>query len=298
MANAIGFIGLGDMGGPMARNLARAGLEVRVYDRRREAIEMIAGEIGVTAVGTVGEVARACEILVTMLPDNAHVLSVLLEGDDSAAKALAPGSVAIDMSTISPVVARNLHARLGALGIAFVDAPVSGGTIGAEKGTLTIMAGGDDQAFERVRPILGRMGTSVVHAGGPGMGQIFKLCNQIIVVGNLTAIAEALTLCRAGGGDTSELLAALGGGAADSWMLQNLAPRMVAGDDGFGFPIDLQLKDLRLVGEAAHALDVPLPSTSLITALYLAARAQGGAREGNQTIYKVLARLADQAPNA
>ncbi len=297
MASTVGFIGLGNMGGPMARNLARAGLEVLAYDRRREAVYKLAADGGVTASRSIGDVARATQTLVTMLPDNEHVLSVLLKGEDAAAKALAPGSLVIDMSTISPVVARDLHTRLGERGIAFVDAPVSGGTIGADKGTLTIMAGGDDQAFERARPILEKMGTTVVHAGGPGMGQIFKLCNQVIVVGNLTAIAEALTLCRAGGGDANELLAALGGGAADSWMLQNLAPRMVAGDDGFGFPIDLQLKDLRLVGEVAHALDVPLPSTSLITALYLAARAQGGAREGNQTIYKVLAKLADQPPN-
>jgi len=297
MASTIGFIGLGNMGGPMARNLARAGLDVHVCDIRREAIEKVAVEAGVRAAGSAREVAGACETLVTMLPDNEHVLSVLLEGEDAAAQSLAPGSLVIDMSTISPVVARHLHTRLSEQRIAFVDAPVSGGTVGAEKGTLTIMAGGDDRAFARAQPVLEKMGTTVVHAGGPGMGQIFKLCNQIIVVGNLTAIGEALTFCRAGGGDAGELLAALGGGAAGSWMLQNLAPRMVAGDDGFGFPIDLQLKDLRLVGEAAHALNVPLPSTSLITALYLAARAQGGAREGNQAIYKVLARLAGQAPN-
>jgi 2-hydroxy-3-oxopropionate reductase len=296
MTKTIGFIGLGHMGGPMARNLARAGFHVRAFDSRQEAIDSLASEPGITAADSIAEAARACDVLVTMLPDNEHVSSVMLEAEDAAAKTLAAGSLAIDMSTISPVVARHLHVRLAERGIALVDAPVSGGTLGAENGTLTIMAGGDEQAYARAQPVLEALGRTVVHAGGPGMGQIFKLCNQIIVVGNLTAIGEALSLCRAGGGDTSELLAALGGGAADSWMLQNLAPRMVAGDDGFGFPIDLQLKDLRLVGEAAHALDVPLPSTSLITALYLAARAHGGAREGNQTIYKVLARLANRAP--
>jgi 2-hydroxy-3-oxopropionate reductase len=296
MADTIGFIGLGNMGGPMARNLARAGLSVHTYDSRKEAVERLATAVGVTACSSVGEVTSTCGILVTMLPDNEHVRSVLADGEDAATRTLAAGSLVIDMSTVSPVVARDLHTRLDEAGIAFVDAPVSGGTIAAEKGTLTIMAGGEEHAFARAKPVLEKMGTTVVHAGRSGMGQIFKLCNQIIVVGNLTAIGEALSLCRAGGGNTGELLAALSGGAADSWMFRNLAPRMVAGDDGFGFPIDLQLKDLRLVGEAAHALDVPLPSTSLITALYLAARAQGGAREGNQTIYKVLARLANQVP--
>jgi len=202
------------------------------------------------------------------------------------------------MSSISPGVARDVHAGLADRGIAFVDAPVSGGTVGAESGTLTIMAGGDADAFARAKPVLEGMGTTIVHAGGPGMGQVFKLCNQIIVVGNLTAIAEALTLCRAGGGDMERLLEALGGGAAGSWMLQNLAPRMVAGEDDVGFPIDLQLKDLRLVGEAAHAMGVPLPSTSLITALYLSARAHGEGGNGNQAIRKVYDRLADQAPDA
>ena len=228
-----------------------------------------------------------------MLPDNEHVTTVLF-GESGAAKALPAGALVIDMSTISPVVARDLHARLSARDIGFVDAPVSGGTVGAENAALTIMAGGAADHFERAKPVLNALGSAVVHAGDSGMGQLFKLCNQIICVGNLTAISEALTLCRAGNGDPAALLKAIRGGAAGSWMLENLAPKMIEGDDAFGFPIDLQLKDLRLVGEAAHAMNAPLLTTALITSLYLSARAHGDQRNGSQAIHRIFARLANQ----
>lgn len=293
MSGLVGFIGLGVMGAPMAGALAAAGWDVRAYDTRAEALARAAEHPRVVAATSAADAAAGAPLVVSMLPDNDPVRAALL-GEDGAASGAKPGAVFVDMSTISPVVAREIHAALSERGIGFVDAPVSGGVVGAQKGALTIMAGGDDADVAAARPALEVMGASLTHAGGPGMGQLFKLCNQIICVGNLTALSEALSLCRAGGGDAAALLDALGGGAAGSWMLENLAPKMIAGDASAGFTIDLQLKDLRLVQEAAFAMDAPLPATSLITSLYLAARANGCSKDGNQAVFKVLDLLANR----
>jgi 2-hydroxy-3-oxopropionate reductase len=198
------------------------------------------------------------------------------------------------MSTISPQATRRFSAALARVGVDLLDAPVSGGPIGAKSAKLSIMVGGPERAFQRALPVLQSMGTTIVHVGESGAGQTTKLCNQLIVGMNLQAICEALALGRACGLDLEKLRQVLLGGAAGSWMLQNLAPLMIAKDDRAGFRIDLQLKDLRLVNEQAFALGVPLPGTALVTNLYMEARAHGEGANGNQALFRVYDRLTSQ----
>jgi 2-hydroxy-3-oxopropionate reductase len=202
----------------------------------------------------------------------------------------------VDMSTISPVAVRQMSADLVARQIAFLDAPVSGGPIGAQNASLTIMAGGDAPAFELAKPVLRAMGTTVTHVGPSGAGQTLKLCNQLICGINIQAICEALALARASGINLELLREVLQGGSAGSWMLDKLGPSMIARDAQAGFRIDLMLKDLKLVQELAFDLAVPLPATSLVTTQYLDARVHGEGANGNQALFTVYDRMANQAP--
>jgi 2-hydroxy-3-oxopropionate reductase len=205
------------------------------------------------------------------------------------------GALVIDMSTIAPAAAEEIGRHLAQRRIGFVDAPVSGGVTGAVAGTLSIMAGGAEADFRRAAPILALMGKAVLHAGSCGMGQVFKACNQLMVASHIQAMCEALALGRAHGADLDRLLAALRPGAAGSWMLDNLAPKVLAKDAAAGFRIDLQLKDLKLAGDAAFARGVPLPGLALVTALYLEARAHGEGGNGNQALFRTFDRMANQA---
>lgn len=292
-AKRVGFIGLGTMGREMVLNLLKAGHAVRVFDLRREALDELVGHGGTVATGP-GDAASDADVAITMLPDTPHVEATIY-GDGGLLAAPPPGRLVVDMSTISPVAVRRMHADLAALGVAFLDAPVSGGPIGAKNAALSIMVGGDADAFARAEPIFRAMGQTITHVGAPGAGQTVKLCNQLVCGINIQAICEAIALGRASGVDLDQLRQVLLGGSAASWMLDKLGPAMIAGDAGAGFRIDLMFKDLRLVQEHAQALSVPLPGTALVTGQYLEALAHGESQNGNQALFRVYDRMTNQS---
>src|SRR5919202_911133 len=289
---AVGFVGLGTMGREMAANLVKRGHNVRGYDVSREALAACPG-IGVSPAASLAEAARESEIVVTMLPDTPEVEEVLL-GPNGLRENPPKGRLIVDMSTVSAVAARRMAEALRAVGVTLLDAPVSGGVQGARDARLSVMVGGPAEAFEQARPVLEAMGKTVVHVGETGAGQAVKACNQIVCAMNLQAICEALALGRAAGLDLEKLRDVLMGGAANSWMLENLGPAMLAKDARAGFRIDLQLKDLRLAGELGFMLGVPLPGAALAMQLYLEARAHGEGRNGNQALFRVYDRLSNQ----
>lgn len=291
-AACIGFIGLGTMGREMARNLLKAGHAVRAYDVRSEAVTELAAE-GAIAATSPADAARDAEIAITMLPDTPHVEAVVY-GEQGLLESPPAGRVIVDMSTISPVAVRRMAADLAKADVAFLDAPVSGGPVGAKNAALSIMVGGSAEAFAKAEPIFRAMGTTITHVGAAGAGQAVKLCNQLVCGINIQAICEALALARASGVDLEQLRHVLLGGSAASWMLERLGPQMIAGDASAGFRIDLMLKDLRLVLEQAGALDVPLPGTALVTSQYVEARAHGEGANGNQALFRVYDRMTGQ----
>lgn len=288
----VGFIGLGTMGREMALNLMKAGMAVRVFDVRRDAVDELAA-LGAHAARSVADAAQGAEVAITMLPNTPDVEAVVL-GEGGLLAHPPAGRLIIDMSTIAPAAVRRMHAQCAAQGIEYVDAPVSGGPIGAKNATLTIMAGGTAQAFETALPFFNEMGTTVTHVGASGAGQTVKLCNQLICGINIQAICEALALGRASGVDLKQLREVLMGGSAASWMMDKLGPAMIDGDASAGFRIDLMLKDLRLVQEQSHTLNVPLPASALVTNQYLDAVAHGEGRNGNQALFRVYDRMTAQ----
>ncbi len=291
MAN-VGFVGVGVMGREMVINLLKAGHSVHVHDTRQEAAEALTGH-GATVARSAADAVRHADIAITMLPDTPQVQAAIL-GPDGILSAPPAGGVLVEMSTISPQATREMSAALAKVGVSMLDAPVSGGPLGATNATLSIMVGGEEQALEKAKPVLSAMGTTIVHMGESGAGQVTKLCNQLVVGINLQGVCEALALGRAAGIDLDKLRNALLGGSAASWMMQNLAPKMIAKDPGAGFRIDLMLKDLRLTSELAFALGVPLPGNGLVTNLFLEARAHGEGGNGNQGLYRTYDRLTDQ----
>jgi len=290
---SVGFIGIGTMGREMVRNLLKAGHGVRVFDVVEAAMADVVSE-GAVGARNPADAARGCDIVITMLPDTPYVEAVVY-GEDGLLKSPPAGRLIVDMSTISPVAVRRIHADLQRADIGFIDAPVSGGPLGARNGALSIMAGGEAEAFARAEPFFKAMGTTITHAGASGAGQTVKLCNQLICGINIQAICEALALGRASGVDLDLLRRVLLGGSAASWMLDKLGPAMIAGDVGAGFRIDLMLKDLRLVQEHAQALNVPLPGTALVTSQYVDARAHGEGANGNQALFRVYDRMTNQS---
>jgi 2-hydroxy-3-oxopropionate reductase len=289
----VGFVGLGTMGREMALNLLKAGFAVCAYDVRKEAIDDLVAQ-GATGAQSPADAARDADIVISMLPDTPQVEEIVY-GEGGLLSALPRGRLLVDMSTISPVAVRRMHADLKAAGVAFLDAPVSGGPVGAKNASLSIMAGGDKEAFLRAEPYFRAMGTTITHVGEAGAGQTVKLCNQLVCAINLQAICEALALGRASGVDLDQLRNVLLGGSAASWMLDKLGPAMIAGDASPGFRIDLMLKDLRLVQEQALSLSVPLPGTALVTSQYVEARAHGEGTNGNQALFRVYDRMTNQA---
>ena len=286
----VGIVGTGIMGAPMAVNLAKAGYDVVAFNRTRAKAEAL-GADGVRVADSVGEVGAAAPIVITMVPDTPDVLDVV-EGPGGLAEAMAQGSVLIDMSTISPDATRGLAARLGERGIAMLDAPVSGGSWGAQQGTLTVMVGGEQAVFDRCLPVFEAMGTSIALMGPSGMGQTTKLVNQVLVAGTCSAVAEALVFAAANGADLLKTIEAVGGGAAGSWQLANLGPRMVRGDFAPGFMVKLQQKDLRLILESAQERHVPLAVTSIARQYFTALEADGLGEEGTQALVKAVERMA------
>jgi 3-hydroxyisobutyrate dehydrogenase len=290
MSEKVGFIGLGIMGMPMARNLLRAGFEVVAYNRTPSKAEALAKE-GARKASSPKELAMECPVVITIVSDTKDVAAVIL-GKDGVIEGIRSGSVVIDMSTISPKATREIAARLKEKGVSMLDAPVSGGDVGAAKATLSIMVGGDGEVFQRCRPVFEAMGKNIVHVGDSGMGQTVKLMNQILVVGNLNAAVEALVFAQRSGADLEKAINAVKGGAAGSWQLANLGPRIIERDFSPGFMVDLVQKDLRLVMEAAAEMKLPLPVTSLINQMYYSLQGSGEGRSGTQILVKALERLA------
>lgn len=293
MIGKVGFIGLGTMGRHMAANLMKAGFQVVAYDTIPEAVQNVVTN-GATHAKSVEEVGKLSDVVILMLPNTPDVQSVIY-GAGGLQEHPPAQRLIIDMSTISPVAVRQISADLAGKQIAFIDAPVSGGPVGALNACLTIMAGGDSAAFEQARPVLLAMGTTVTHVGPSSAGQTLKLCNQLICGINIQAICEALALARASGIDLKLLREVLMAGSAGSWMLEKLGPSMIDGDTQAGFRIDLMLKDLRLVQELAFELAVPLPATSLVTTQYLDARVHNEGANGNQALFTVYDRMSNQA---
>ncbi len=285
----VGFIGLGIMGQPMAGHILAAGHPLTVFNRTRARTAGLA-ERGATVADSPAGVAARAEVIVTMVTDSPDVEQVVA-GADGLLEAIRPGAVVVDMSTIAPEVERRLDARLRERGAALVDAPVSGGDVGARNATLAIMAGGETAAFEKARPILETMGASITHCGPVGSGQVAKLCNQILVSVTLLGVCEALAFARANGIDPKTMIRAVEKGAAGSWQLSNLGPRILNGDFDPGFMVDLMQKDLRLVLEAAGLTHAALPASALVQQLFASAQAHGQGREGTQSLAKVVDRL-------
>lgn len=273
MAQVIGFIGLGIMGRPMARNLLKAGHSLVVHSRSRGPVDEIV-KAGATAAASPKDVAAQCDVLITMLPNSPDVEQVAL-GPGGIIEGARRGLIFADMSTISPIVSKKIGKALEAKGVAMLDAPVSGGEKGAIDGALSIMVGGDKATFERVLPIFQAMGKTITLLGPLGFGGFTKLANQIIVAVNLTALAEALTLGKKAGLDRDLLLTALAGGLAGSKCLEQKRANYVANTYNPGFKIDLHFKDLGLIMESARELGVPLPATAVVQELFNALRVKG-----------------------
>lgn len=271
----------------MARRLLGAGHRVTVFNRTRARAQALAAD-GASVADHPTAAVHGAEVVFTMVPDTPDVEQVV----EQIAPALAADSLVIDMSTIAPAGARRVAERLAKQKVEFLDAPVSGGEPGAIEGTLTIMVGGSRPAFDRARPLFEQLGKRITHMGPAGAGQMTKLVNQVAVAVNLEATVEALLLAVRGGLDPSLALEAIGAGAAASWQLNNLGPKIIAGDYRPGFLIKLLRKDLRLLSETARETKTPLPALSLVSTLFDAASAQGHDLDGTQALATVLAALA------
>ena len=290
MAERVGFIGLGIMGMGMARNLRKAGFELQVWNRTASKAESLVAD-GATVGATPAAVAANSDIIITCVSDTPDVEKVIL-GDDGVIHGVKAGALVIDCSTISPQATQTIAAKLAERGVKMLDAPISGGSEGAAKGTLSIMVGGAAEDFERAMPVFQAMGKTITLVGTTGAGQTVKLVNQVLVVGNCLAMCEALLLAQAGGVDLKKTYDAISQGAAGSWMFTNRGPQIINRDWRPGFTVALQQKDLRLVLEAADQLGVPLPGTGLIFQLYRTLEAQGLSHEGNHALVKALEHLA------
>lgn len=276
----IGFIGVGIMGKPMAKNLINAGYDLIVHDINQNAVNEVV-EHGAEAVSSPKEVAQRCEIIITMLPNSPEVREVAL-GENSLIEGVKKGQIYIDMSSIEPLVAKEVAGKMEEKGVRCLDAPVSGGEPGAIKGTLAIMVGGDEDTFNECKEILEVMGKNVVRVGDIGSGQTTKLANQVIVAINIAAMAEALILGKKAGVDPKNIYEAIRGGLAGSNVLDAKAPLVMERKFEPGFKIDLHIKDLENVFKTSHALNVPLPLTSSVMEIMqgLKVEGQGNADHG------------------
>lgn len=286
----IGFVGLGIMGKPMAKNLLKAGYPLVVYNRTRARADELTA-LGARIADSPREAATNADIIITIVTDSPDVRAVIL-GERGVIEGVRAGSIVIDMSTISPQVTREIADALRAKQAQMLDAPVSGGEKGAIEGTLSIMVGGDADTLERARPVLSAMGKTITHVGPNGMGQVCKLANQIAVGLHNLSISEALIFAMKAGADPAKVLQAIQGGAGNSWAFQNLAPKILRRDFSPGFMVKLQQKDLKLVLEAADKLSLALPGTALTHQLYQAIEARGLGAEGNHALVKALEALA------
>lgn len=257
----VGFIGLGIMGRPMAKNLLKAGYEVTVYDRNQEAVRELV-DAGAKGAGNGREVAQAADAVITMVPNSPHVRDAVF-GENGLAEGMRAGqSILIDMSSIDPVESKKIAADLEKIGVDMLDAPVSGGEPKAIDGTLSVMVGGKKESFDRYADMLKVMAASVVYVGPIGSGNVAKLANQMVVAANIGIVAEALTFAKKAGTDPELVYQAIRGGLAGSTVMDAKAPMMLAGDYKPGFRIDLHIKDLTNALNAAHAINMPVPMTA------------------------------------
>ena len=286
MTETIGFIGLGIMGRGMTHNLLKKGFNVTVWNRTADRMDEFANA-GAKAASSPADLARQCDVILICVSDTPDVEKVILS-ENGVLHGAKSGSLVVDHSTISPHATKEMAARLRGEGVAMLDAPISGGSEGAAKGTLSIMVGGEETDFQRALPAFEAYGKTITHVGPHGAGQMVKLVNQILVVVTELAVCEGLLFAQAGGLDLNKTLDAVKGGAAGSWMLANRGPQMIARDWRPGFTIDLQQKDLRLVLEAADQLGLPLMATGMVFQMYRALQAQGLGSEGNHALVKAL----------
>jgi 2-hydroxy-3-oxopropionate reductase len=290
MAQTLGFIGLGIMGRPMAKNLLKAGHPLVVHSRSKGPVDQLT-DAGARAVASSKAVAEQVDILFTMLPNSPDVEQVVL-GPQGVIEGVKSGLIYVDMSTISPLISQKIGKALAGRGVEMLDAPVSGGERGAIDGVLSIMVGGDRATFDRVLPILQAMGRTITHLGPLGAGGFTKLANQIIVAVNLTALGEALTLAKKAGLNRELTLKALGGGLAGSRCLEQKTANYLSNTYNPGFKIDLHFKDLGLIMESGRALGVPLPTTALVQELFAALRARGRGGLDHSAVITLLEDLA------
>lgn len=288
----IGFIGLGIMGKPMAQNLLKAGYPLVVYNRSRSAMEALAAD-GAVLAESPKAIAQQVDVVISCVSDSPDVEAIAL-GSNGIIEGAKPGLTFIDMSTIAPATARKVYTALKEKGVEALDAPVSGGDIGAQQGTLSIMVGGDEPAFQRSLPILQAMGKNIVYIGEAGAGQVTKACNQIVVAMTVQAVAEALTLAKKSGVDVAKVREALLGGFAQSRVLEVHGKRILAGDFQPGFKLKLHRKDMNIVLQTGREVGVPLLGSAQVTTMMDALLAQGKGELDNAalvTLYELLSHL-------
>jgi 2-hydroxy-3-oxopropionate reductase len=286
----VGFVGLGVMGRPMARNLLAAGRELVVFSRTRASVDEMTAD-GATPAGSPREVAEQADITILMLPDSPQVREVL-DGDCGLLAGAREGSLVIDMSTISPVVTREIAAECGERGIGWVDAPVSGGDVGAREATLSIMAGGSDDDFARAKPLFEALGKTIVHVGPVGSGQVVKACNQVVVALTIEAVSEALVLGSKAGVDPATIIEVLSGGLAANKVMEVRGRNFLEHDFTPGFRVDLHHKDLGIALQTAREYGVALPSTAAVDQMLQALRSN---RRGDRDHSALLTHIEDLA---
>jgi len=286
----VGYIGLGLMGKSIARNILKAGFPLVVHNRSRAAVDELVAE-GASQAATPGEVAEQVDVIFTNLPDTPDVESVVLAPHGILSGAH-PGLIFVDNSTIKPAASRQLADRLAEKGVLSLDAPVSGGDIGARNATLTIMVGGPAEALDKVMPVFQAMGKTITHVGEAGAGQIAKAANQIMVAAQMVAMGELLIFAQQAGADPARVVEAIKAGAAQCWALDIKPPRLFAGNRAPGFKAYMQAKDLNIVMETAHEYGVPLPATAANTQLYNAMLQMGMGELDNSAVIGVIETLA------
>ncbi|MDR1903295.1 MAG: 2-hydroxy-3-oxopropionate reductase [Treponema sp.] len=285
----IGFIGLGIMGKPMAKNLLKAGHELFVYDMNKENVKNLA-EAGAKETFSSAEAASGCPLVITMLPNSPHVKAVVC-GENGVLDGAKPGTVLVDMSSIAPLASQEIEKTCAAKEVKMIDAPVSGGEPKAIDGSLAIMAGGDKSVFEAVKPVLLQMGSTAVYCGTIGAGNSTKLANQIIVGLNIAAVAEAFTLVKKTGVDPQLVFEAIRAGLAGSTVLNAKAPMMIEGNFKPGFRIDLHIKDLANALDTGHGVGAPLPLTAMVREMMETLRADGFGQDDHSALAKYYAKV-------
>ena len=286
----VGYIGLGLMGKSIARNILKAGFPLVIHNRSRAAVDELVAE-GAKAAGSPAEVAAQVEVVFTNLPDTPDVEKVVL-GEKGILAGAQPGLIWVDNSTIRPVAARSLAAQLAGQGVLSLDAPVSGGDIGAHNGTLAIMVGGPAEALEKVLPVFQAMGKTITHVGEAGAGQVAKAANQIMVAAQMVAMGELLIFSQKAGVDPQKVVEAIKGGAAQCWTLDVKPARLFAGNRTPGFKAHMQAKDLNIILETARAYGIPLPSAAVHAQLYNAMLQNGMAELDNSAVVGMIEALA------